>query len=217
MSEIVTLIDYGASNLLSVSRALEYLGAEVVIVDKPEQIQQARKLVLPGVGAFADGMAALATQGLIEPIRDYVDTGRPFLGICLGMQMLFETSEEFGVHAGLGLIPGKIAPIPRTSVEGASHKIPHIGWNSLVQANDQRVWHGTILDQLDQGDAVYFVHSFAATEIKPEHLLANCLYGGHSVAAVVNKANVHGCQFHPEKSGEVGLKILKGFLQIDVE
>src|SRR5208283_5616772 len=158
----VTVIDYGMGNLLSVSRAMEHCGAEVLTTCDPERVAQAERLILPGVGAFADGMAGLRERRLIEPIREFARAGRPFLGICLGMQMMLDSSEEFGNHEGLGLVPGRVAAIPSTGVDGRPHKIPHIGWNKLLMPTPETSWENTILAGLSPGSSGYFVHSYAA-------------------------------------------------------
>src|SRR3954470_1919468 len=155
---VVTVIDYGMGNLHSVCRALEHVGAEPKLTENPEDVRSAQLLVLPGVGAFKDGMAELAKRGLVAALRGYANTGRPLLGICLGMQMLFEESEEFGRHDGLGLMPGAVRPIPAQGADGKSHKIPHIGWNRLLKPHGAR-WDETLLDGLAQGTEAYFVHS----------------------------------------------------------
>lgn len=210
----VTVIDYGIGNLLSVRRGLEHCGASVRVTTDPDAILSATKVVLPGVGAFADGMAGLRRQGLDVVVRQVVARGIPFLGICLGMQMLLDESEEFGTTAGLGLIPGRVVPIPSTTANGRPQKIPHIGWNGLVLPQGRQGWTGTLLGEIKPGDAVYFVHSFMAVPNHPEHRIADCFYGGQPVSAVIGRGNVFGCQFHPEKSGEVGLKVLRRFLTL---
>jgi imidazole glycerol-phosphate synthase subunit HisH len=212
MKPVVSVIDYGMGNLFSVGRAFESQGAAVEVIDTPLQISRAQYLVLPGVGAFADGMAGLHKRDLVSAVCDFAASGRPFLGICLGMQMMLGLGEEFGEHAGLGLIPGRVAMIPRTRTDGGIQKIPHIGWNELHPSSGRESWTGTILDGLTPGDAAYFVHSFAALPHQAHHRLADCRYGGHSISAVVRSASLYGCQFHPEKSGPVGLRILRNFL-----
>ncbi|MGE5415636.1 MAG: imidazole glycerol phosphate synthase subunit HisH [Acidobacteriota bacterium] len=211
---VVTVIDYGMGNLLSVGRAFEQCGAEVVFTDVPEQVVKSDFLVLPGVGAFADGMAELQQRGLVDAIKQYCTTGRGFLGICLGMQMMLDASEEFGEHRGLGLIPGRVAAIPNTGSDGKPHKIPHIGWNGLVKPASDRNWSGSILDGIPEGTSYYFVHSFTAVPDKPEHRLADCLYNGCLVSAAIRSGSLYGCQFHPEKSGEMGLRIIKNILSL---
>lgn len=208
----VTVIDYGVGNLLSVSRALEYCGARVTITSDATVILTASRVVLPGVGAFTDGMTALKTNGLDAVVQQVADAGKPLLGICLGMQMLFDESEEFGLTEGLGLIPGRVVHIPATTTTGEPHKIPHIGWNELVLSTRRSALQSGLLADIESGEAVYFVHSFMAVPASPEFSLANCTYGGIPITAAVQRDNVMGCQFHPEKSGAVGLKILRRFI-----
>lgn len=211
MSNRVTVVDYGIGNLFSVGRALEHCGAEIEFSSAPEAIAGAARLVLPGVGAFADGMQGLRDRGLVEPLRAYAASGRPLLGICLGMQMLASVSEEFGEHEGLGLIPGRVQAVPATDTQGRPHKIPHIGWSALRLPPGAR-WAGSPLCDTPPGSAVYLVHSFAVVPDDPIDRLADCDYGGHAIAAAIRRDNVVGCQFHPEKSGTVGLNILARFL-----
>ncbi|WP_287497384.1 imidazole glycerol phosphate synthase subunit HisH [Pandoraea sp. CB10b_02] len=207
----VTLIDYGIGNLYSVSRALEYCGAEVTLSSDPSTIEASPRLVLPGVGAFADGMSGLRERGLIEPIRRYAATGRPLLGICLGMQMLTSASEEFGRHEGLGLIPGNVVPIPTVTTQGQPHKTPNIGWSALTPAADAD-WSGTLLARTEPGTFVYLVHSYHVVPDDPKAKIATCEYGGHAITTAIRSGAVHGFQFHPEKSGEEGLRMLEVFL-----
>lgn len=208
----VAVIDYGIGNLFSVQRALEHCGANVLLTSDPELIKAAPRVLLPGVGAFADGMAELRQRGLDVVVRDVALKGIPLLGICLGMQLLLDESEEFGVTAGLGLIPGRVRAIPATTTSGVAQKIPHIGWSELLPATNDTSWHGTPLADLGVGAAMYFVHSFMAQPAHTSHRIADCLYGGHRVSAVIGRDNVLGCQFHPEKSGELGLNVLRRFL-----
>lgn len=208
----VTVIDYGVGNLLSVARALEHCGAEVTISDSATVVTKSERVILPGVGAFGDGMAGLRQIGMVEPLRDFATTGRPLLGICLGMQMLMEESNEFGIHEGLGLIPGTVEAIDSTDTEGKNHKIPHIGWNRLVPPRGPDSWKNTIVADADESAETYFVHSFTAVPRNEEHRLADAYYGGRRISAAVARDNVAGCQFHPEKSGSLGLKILRRFL-----
>jgi glutamine amidotransferase len=209
----VAVVDYGVGNLLSVRRALEHCGATVVVTDDHEVLRRAPRVILPGVGAYANAMAELRVRGLDDVARDIAASGVPLLGICLGMQMLLDESEEFGTTAGLGLIPGKVVPVPATTTSGGSQKIPHIGWNALVAPPGRKSWAGTPLSHAKPGDAVYFVHSFMAQPADPAHRIADCLYGGVSISAVIGHRSVLGCQFHPEKSGAVGLNILRAFLE----
>lgn len=213
MKPKVTVVDYGMGNILSVCRALEFCGAEGVLSDSPQVIANAERLILPGVGAFVDGMKALFDRGLVEPLRRYAGSDRPMLGICLGMQMLFDSSEEFGQTQGLGIIPGRVLKVAETGIDGRAHKIPHIGWNALRRPAILESWDGSILSGLDNEASVYFVHSFTAVPDSPEHRLADCLYDGRLISASVRRGSVSGCQFHPEKSGETGLTIIRNFLR----
>ena len=208
----VTVIDYGVGNLLSVQRGFERCGARVTLTSDPDLILAADRVVLPGVGAFANAMQALGELGLIPVIHELARQKVPLLGICLGMQLLLEESEEFGITPGLGLIPGRVIQIPHHTLSGELQKIPHIGWNTLQLSNANSQWQNTFLQNNCPGEAVYFVHSFMAS---PDHLadrIADCLYGGHKISAAISRDRIMGCQFHPEKSGEVGLRILRGFL-----
>jgi glutamine amidotransferase len=208
----ITIIDYGVGNLLSVQRGFERCGAEVVLTSDPEAVIAARRVVLPGVGAFANAMHALEERNLVPAIRELAKRGTPLLGICLGMQLLLDESEEFGLTAGLSLIPGRVVPIPTRTVAGDAQKNPHIGWNSLIPAEERTDWCSSLLADTAPGEATYFVHSFMSVPANPDHRVADCLYGGHRVAAVLVKDQITACQFHPEKSGEVGLKILRRFV-----
>ena len=207
----VTVIDYGVGNLLSVQRGFEHCGAKVILTSEPEKILTAQRVVLPGVGAFANAMMALDNLGLISVIHELSRRKTPLLGICLGMQLLLEESDEFGVTDGLGLIPGRVIAVPDFALSGAPQKIPHIGWGSLEPSSAEIDWKNTLLQDNLQGDAAYFVHSFMAAPKNASHRIADCLYGGHKVAAMIGMGHITGCQFHPEKSGEVGLKILRRF------
>jgi len=214
MKPSVSVVDYGMGNLRSVDMALKHCGGEVRIIDSPDQIRVADRLVLPGVGAFADGMAELQARGLVTAIQEYAQRDRPFLGICLGMQMMFEASEEFQDTTGLSLIPGKIVAIPHTAANGAPHKIPHIGWNKLLIPSTGAQWEQTILQGIKPGAAVYFVHSYTAMPDRVADRLADCDYHGRIISAAVRSENLSGCQFHPEKSGAIGLKLLENFLEL---
>ncbi|MDM4767514.1 imidazole glycerol phosphate synthase subunit HisH [Pelomonas sp. SE-A7] len=209
---IVTVIDYGSGNLFSVARALEHVGAEARLSHGPAEIEQAERLLLPGVGAFEDGMQGLRERGLIEAIRRYASSGKPLLGICLGMQMLASVGEEFGVHEGLGLIPGRVVPVPAVDLDGSAQKIPHIGWADLSPAAPG-AWQDSIFAGTAEGSSVYLVHSFQFRPDDEANRLADCFYGGHRIAAAVRSGRIVGCQFHPEKSGEAGLALLRAFVQ----
>jgi imidazole glycerol-phosphate synthase subunit HisH len=208
----VTVIDYGLGNLLSVQRGLEHCGATVTLTTDPEQILAAKRVLLPGVGAFANAMQTLHQLNLVAVIRELAHRQTPLLGICLGMQLLLDESEEFGSTAGLGLIPGRVIPIPAHGVSGEIQKIPHIGWNALQPSAASGDWYATLLHDTKPGEAAYFVHSFMAAPRNHQHRIAECVYGGHMIAAVIGRDQIIGCQFHPEKSGEVGLKILRRFI-----
>lgn len=212
MKQKVTVVDYGIGNLLSVSRAFEKCGAEVAVTDDPAAIASAERVVIPGVGAFADGVAELDRRGLVAPIRRFAAEGRPLLGICLGMQLLFGVSEEFGMHEGLGLIPGRVVAIPNAKAKGGWRKTPHIGWNELCLPPGRDDWKGTILQDVPLFSAMYFVHSFTVVPDDPAARLADCDYEGTTISAAVQAGKVAGCQFHPEKSGETGLRVIRNFL-----
>ncbi len=198
----IAMIDYGAGNLRSVRNAFAYLGAEVITASNPDQLAGAEKIVLPGVGAFGAGMAALRAAGFEEPIRAAAAAGTPLLGICLGMQFLFECSDEMGQHTGLGLLPGQVTRFPQNGL-----KVPHMGWNTL------RVRRASpLLQGIDAGYA-YFVHSYYVEAANPDDVLADTDYG-LSFASVVGRGNIFGIQPHPEKSQQVGLRILRNFLEM---
>lgn len=210
----VTVIDYGIGNLLNVVRALQHEGAEVHVVDQAHQVEQLpERLVLPGVGAFTDGMNELRERGFDELVKRFADTSRPFLGICVGAQMLFDVGEEFGDHPGLGLIPGRVQPVPAFDRAQERHRIPHIGWSRLEVPPARESWDGTILARLPLGQPVYFVHSFAPVPTHEEDRLADTFYGGVRICAAVARDQIYGCQFHPERSAEHGLAVLKAFLE----
>lgn len=207
----VIIIDYGLSNLLSVKRAVEYCGFEAEISDVPEVIKSAKCLILPGVGAFSKGMEQLRSLGLDDLIRAHVDEGKPFLGICLGMQMMFSSSEEGGIHAGLDLIPGTVEKIPDTAADGEHLRVPHVSWQKV---SFERCPGHYLFSGIESGSEFYFVHSYEGKPLDTGMLLASCVYGGRDVTAIVSneKGNAIGCQFHPEKSGHAGLALLNNFL-----
>lgn len=211
MKPKVTVIDYGVGNLYSVGRALEICGADVVFTSNPDQISSAGHLVLPGVGAFESGMAGLHTRKLIEPIQIHAKKGKPLMGICLGMQMFASASEEFGEHKGLDLIPGRALHLPKKTVDDKPQKIPRIGWAGLFKS-PYSDWSKTSLAGLKEGSSIYLVHSYAVHTDDPTHRIAFSPFGGHEVCTVIQRESVIGCQFHPEKSGPVGLKVLENFL-----
>ena len=208
----VTIIDYGLSNLLSVQHAFAHFGAETLVTGDPAAVLAADALVLPGVGAFKDGMTGLEKLGLIEPIRRKAAAGTPLLGICLGMQMLFDESEEFGLHKGLGLIPGRVVKIPDTDADGKPQRVPHISWDPLYPAGGRADFAGTVLAGVKPGEECYFIHSYEAKPAAEADRLADTVYGGRKICAAAGHGSVVGCQFHPEKSGEVGLRIIQEYL-----
>jgi glutamine amidotransferase len=212
-SKKVVLIDYGVGNLLSVQRAFDQVGYPIEITSDPTSIMQAEKLVLPGVGAFNKAMKAINSLNLSGYIQEFVKMNRPILGICLGMQLLFDSSDENGNTKGLGLISGKIVPIK--DYVGGDIKVPHIGWQELkMEIKKESVPHKPlILDGISHSDNFYFVHSFIAIVQDRSHLAAYCTYGGIEIPAVVAHGNIMGCQFHPEKSGKSGLRFIKNFCE----
>lgn len=197
---MISIIDYGAGNLQSVEKALRHIGCRCSVIADPAKLRQAQAAVLPGVGAFGDAMASLRARGLEGPIREFIATGKPFLGICLGLQLLFESSEESPGVAGLGLLKGKILRLPA----GSGLKIPHIGWNSLSLQKAGGLFAGV------EGEPyVYFVHSYYL-QAEEDVVTATAEYGA-TIHAAVQKGNLLACQFHPEKSGGVGLRLLENF------
>ena len=213
MSDVV-IINYGAGNLRSVSQALEHCGTTPFVSDDPEVIAGATKIILPGVGAFPAAMQELQKRGLDEAIRQAVSGGSLLMGICLGMQLLFESSNEFKTTCGLGLIPGTVTQIPLVTGDGRPRKVPHIGWNELVASGGSNSWGNTVLRDVPQGAPVYFLHSFMANPASPTDRMADGMVDDLPVTAVAQRDNVIGCQFHPEKSGAVGLRIFQEFLRL---
>ena len=203
---MIAVIDYGVGNLFSLTASLKYLGAETIVTNKKEDIIAADRIILPGVGAFEDAIAKLRATGLVDTIIEETQKGKPLLGICLGMQLLFEKSFEYGEHEGLGLIKGEIASI-QEDLNDKSLKVPHIGWNSLqLKGSDP------LFKYINEGDYVYYVHSFYGKNCV-ENTIATSNYD-ITVTGAVRSGSVYGTQFHPEKSGNVGLKILKAFMEL---
>lgn len=203
---MVAIVDYGVGNLFSLKSSFSYIGEDVVVTGDPDVLKSSDRIILPGVGAFGDAADKLFSSGLADVLLQLAKNGKPILGICLGMQLLFEKSYEYGEHNGLGLIKGSIKPL-----EGkvpADYKIPHIGWNGLKFTENK----SSLFKYINEGDCVYFVHSYYGADCE-ESLIATAEYG-FDVTAAVCCENVYGTQFHPEKSGEVGMKILKAFCEI---
>ena len=202
---MIAIVDYGVGNLFSLNCSLQAIGADSIVTADPMLLAAADKIILPGVGAFEDAANKLRQSGLADLLKSLAASGKPLMGICLGMQMLFEKSYEYGEHEGLGLIPGAVRPI--ADVIPADFKIPHIGWNALRIRQAHPLFR-----YIQDGDCVYFVHSFYAADCD-EAVIADAEYGAYLTAAVA-KGNVMGCQFHPEKSGNVGLAILRAFAEL---
>ena len=202
---MIAIVDYGVGNLFSLVSSFGKIGAEIIVTGDPEVIKKADKLILPGVGAFEDAARKLRESGLSEIVCDMAKSGKPLMGICLGMQLLFEKSYEYGEFEGLGLIKGEIVPMKGSLPDNL--KIPHIGWNPLIIKKDN-----PIFKYISSGDCVYFVHSFYGVNCD-DSLIATCEYGKEITAAVAS-GNIYGCQFHPEKSGNIGLNILKAFCEL---
>ena len=203
---MIAIIDYGVGNLFSLKSSFAAIGAEAVVTADPAVIDAADRIILPGVGAFEDAARKLRESGMAEVVRQQAASGKPIMGICLGMQLLFDKSYEYGEHEGLGLIPGAVRPI--RDVIPTQYKVPHIGWNALSFVGEK----SRLFQYLNEGDCVYFVHSYYAADCG-DALTATAEYGAPLTAAV-EKGNVYGCQFHPEKSGKVGLSILKAFCEL---
>ena len=206
---MIAIIDYGVGNLFSLRSSLRAIGAQAEVTGDAAVLEKADKLILPGVGAFADAAALLRRDGLDRVVISQARTGKPLLGICLGMQLLFDRSLEYGKHAGLGLIPGTVEPI--REVIPAGYKVPHIGWNALrFPAGRPR---SGLFRYVEEGECVYFVHSYYADRCAP-YVTATAEYGPELTAAA-ERGNVYGVQFHPEKSGDVGLAILRAFCEME--
>lgn len=202
---MLAIIDYGVGNIFSLYSSFKFIGEDVVLTNDKKVIDSCSHIILPGVGAFADARRKLDESGMTEVVKEQVKTGKPLMGICLGMQMLFDKSYEYGEHEGLGLIKGSVRPI--SEVIPSDLKIPHIGWNALEFTKETGIFR-----HIKNGDHVYFVHSYWAADCE-ESATSVCEYGA-KLTASVQSGNVYGCQFHPEKSGEVGLNILKAFCEL---
>jgi glutamine amidotransferase len=207
----VVVVDYGRGNLFSVCQAVARVGGTPDLSSDPRALRDADRVILPGVGAFGDAMAGLAARSLVDALKEFGARGRPFLGVCLGMQLLLEESSEFGRHAGLGLLPGRVERLP-PPLPGTREKIPNVGWCRLEPAVDGAPWAESLLAAVKPGGFAYFVHSYAAHPAVARHRLADITFAGVLTTAAITHGPITGCQFHPEKSGEVGLSIIDAFV-----
>lgn len=211
----ITIIDIGSGNILSIKRAFENCGAEVYVTRERDKILSSHKLVLPGVGAFKNAVNELNSFDFFDIISNKKFKQIPMLGICLGMQLLFDESEEFGKQNGLKLIKGKVKKLPNTSTNGETLKIPSIGWYKLILGKNASVHKSAkFLNSFDEKGMFYFVHSYYAKTADKDAVLASYNFGGHLIPSIVAKDNIIGCQFHPEKSGSFGLKLIKNFISL---
>ena len=206
------VLDYGIGNIGSILNMIKKVGAQGAAVRTAEELSRCDRLILPGVGRFDAGMALLCRSGMRRALDRAVAQGVPLLGICLGMQMLFDEGEEFGLRPGLGLIPGRVVKLPARNAAGAPLRVPQVGWNGLLPPPGRADFAQSALRAVQPGGEVYLVHSYEAKPACPADRLADTLYGGRRVCAAARRGSVTGCQFHPEKSGEVGLSVLRQFL-----
>jgi glutamine amidotransferase len=211
MKKKITIIDYQLGNLFSVKQACIYLGYDALITSDPIDIINADYLILPGVGAFADSMNNMRKLDLIEPIKDFVSSGKPFMGICLGLQLLLTESEEFGSTKGLDLITGEVIKFSKKDIMGNVLKVPQISWNQIYEPKDD-LWANSPLDSCKRGDYMYFVHSFYAQPSENNLVFSTTNYGGYEYCSSIKKDNIFACQFHPEKSGKYGVKIYENWI-----
>ncbi len=211
----IAIVDYGSGNIFSIQRAIQYVGYGSIITSDRDTIMSSDRLVLPGVGAFGDAIEKLKEKGLYSVLIDYARSGKPMLGVCLGMQLLMTSSEEFGFHEGLNLVAGRVVRFPAPDIYGIRYKIPHVGWNMITHPNSAppMAWENTLLSSSKESDYVYFVHSYIVKPDANNVVLAVTNHGGVSFASVIRKDNIAGCQFHPELSGAVGLNIYRRFVE----
>jgi imidazole glycerol-phosphate synthase subunit HisH len=209
----IGIIDYGSGNIYSICNAFKYLGIETALISNPDQVTEYEKLVLPGVGAFGSVSKKLNLLGFNEKISEAIFSDIPILGICVGMQILFDRSTEYGEHLGLGVLPGKVEKIQPKPVNQRVTKIPHIGWSELFLPKniDISAWKNSILHGIEPGTKFYFLHSYGVSPLNPENRLADTFYGGQRISGAVRSNNLFGTQFHPEKSGKAGLTVLNNF------
>ena len=210
MSLKLVVIDYDIGNIRSLLNAFEKVGVRPILSRDKDEILSADGIVLPGVGTFSHGMENLHKYSLVEILKEYAKIDKPLLGICLGMQILFETSEEFGNTKGLGLISGKVIKLPTQN--GSHEKLPHVSWNEIKQKKIK--WNDTILNNIENQSDMYFVHSFIASPGNKNEILSTTEYSNYEFCSSTKKGNIYGCQFHPEKSGIVGLKVIENFIKL---
>ena len=206
----VTIIDYGVGNLHSIVKAVGNFTEKVFVSEDPQAIESADAIILPGVGSFQSGMEGVNVRNLVPSVKKYAATGKPMLGICLGAQIMLGKGFEFGEFDGLNIIHGKVIKFP---VLENNEKIPHVGWNSIYP-NADKIWNDSILKNLDPLSSVYFVHSYILVPENNKNIFAKTKYGGYEFCSVIRSGNIYGCQFHPEKSGKIGLEIIKNFLEL---
>lgn len=204
----VAIVDYGLGNLFSVLHACRHVGMKAKLTSSRSEILDARAVILPGVGAFGDAMATLRRLDLVEALRDIAAEGTPFLGICLGLQLLMSESHEFGLHQGLGIIPGEVVRLQTSQTDGRTLKVPQVGWNAIQGGP----WENTLLKGLTNGEAMYFVHSFYVKPAESEVVLSRTRYGPTEFCSSLGRGNLFACQFHPERSGPAGLRIYENLL-----
>lgn len=206
----IAIIDYGVGNLYSLTRVFKFFGIEATIAEEAGALEQADGIILPGVGSFEAGMRGLKIRSLEKKIKEIALSGKPMLGICLGAQIMLTEGHEFGNFKGLDIIKGRVVHF---SVLADKEKVPHVGWNTISPLKDS-AWPGTIFDSFNETDQVYFVHSYILEPEDKEDILALTTYGGQTFCSAFKKGNIYGCQFHPEKSGPAGLKIIKNFINL---
>jgi len=208
----ISIIDYGCGNLLSLVRAIEFIGYEGEITSDSKKILNSTHVILPGVGSFGNAMQKLEEYNLVSAILEYAQSNKPLLGICLGMQVLFTSGNEFGFNKGLDLIKGDVIKI--ASTKSSKIKIPHVGWNEIYPSNEKKEWESKILDNNLVGKSFYFVHSYIGLTKNLKETIATCNYEDVTIPSVIAFKNIFGCQFHPEKSGKNGLQVLKNFCNL---
>ena len=207
----VAIIDYKMSNLHSVQAACKYVGLDSIITSDRKKILDSKIAILPGVGSFGDAMNNIKSLGLDDTIKEFINTGKQFVGVCLGLQLLFDRSLEFGSHKGLSIIGGDVIKFNNEKLDSKVYKVPNVGWNKVW--GNQEKWDGTLLDGLSEGDFMYFVHSFYVVPVDNSIILSTSKYGGHSYCSSIIYNNILATQFHPEKSGQKGLELYSNLLR----